>query len=147
MKSMFTSLFIMFISFNSYTSMFSQDLRMSVSGLYNGIRNETWDDNEDMESKYTVYTLDITCLEPKHLIFKGNEKNVTLKIYCGSSGDLIHKTRMNVKGKYKFSMSSIPTKNIRNCNSDDSVIYSISVEDSKGQSVYRCNLTVGECEG
>ena len=143
MESMLTSLFIMFISFNSYTSMFSQDLRMSVSGLYNGIRNETWDDNEDMESKYLMYTVDKTCLRIESLIFKGNYKNVTLKIHCGSSGKLLSKTKLNIKGMYTFPWTS---SKYGNCNPDDEIIYSISVEDSKGELIYRCNITGGDCE-
>jgi hypothetical protein len=137
----FTHVVLMLIT--SLNIMNSQELRMSISGIYNGETKETIEDQEDMNSKYLMYTVDKTCLRIESLIFKGNYKNVTLQIHCGSSGELLSKTKLNIKGQYKFPMSSSQYKT---CNPDDDIRYSISVEDSKGEVIYRCNITSGDCE-
>lgn len=137
----FTHVVLMLIT--SLNIMNSQELRMSISGIYNGETKETIEDQEDMNSKYLMYTVDKTCLRIESLIFKGNYKNVTLKIHCGSSGKLLSKTKLNIKGMYTFPWTS---SKYGNCNPDDEIIYSISVEDSKGDILYRCNITGGDCE-
>ena len=137
----FTHVVLMLIT--SLNIINSQELRMSISGIYNGETKETIEDQEDMNSKYLMYTVDKTCLRIESLIFKGNYKNVTLKIHCGSSGKLLSKTKLNIKGMYTFPWTS---SKYGNCNPDDEIIYSISVEDSKGDILYRCNITGGDCE-
>lgn len=143
MEKVFITLFTLLISVSTFTNLFSQELRMSISGIYNGETKETYEDQEDMNSKYLMYTVDKTCLRIESLIFKGNYKNVTLKIHCGSSGKLLSKTKLNIKGMYTFPWTS---SKYGNCNPDDEIIYSISVEDSKGELIYRCNITGGDCE-
>ena len=143
MEKVFITLFTLLISVTTFTNLNSQELRMSISGIYNGETKETIEDQEDMNSKYLMYTVDKTCLRIESLIFKGNYKNVTLKIHCGSSGKLLSKTKLNIKGMYTFPWTS---SIYGNCNPDDEIIYSISVEDSKGDIIYRCNITGGDCE-
>jgi hypothetical protein len=143
MEMVFITLFTLLISVTTFTNLNSQELRMSISGIYNGETKETIEDQEDMNSKYLMYTVDKTCLRIESLIFKGNYKNVTLKIHCGSSGKLLSKTKLNIKGMYTFPWTS---SKYGNCNPDDEIIYSISVEDSKGELIYRCNITGGDCE-
>ena len=143
MEKVFITLFTLLISVTTFTNLNSQELRMSISGIYNGETKETIEDQEDMNSKYLMYTVDKTCLRIESLIFKGNYKNVTLKIHCGSSGKLLSKTKLNIKGMYTFPWTS---SKYGNCNPDDEIIYSISVEDSKGDIIYRCNITGGDCE-
>jgi len=143
MEKVFITLFTLLISVTTFTNLNSQELRMSISGIYNGETKETIEDQEDMNSKYLMYTVDKTCLRIESLIFKGNYKNVTLKIHCGSSGKLLSKTKLNIKGMYTFPWTS---SKYGNCNPDDEIIYSISVEDSKGELIYRCNITGGDCE-
>jgi hypothetical protein len=147
MERMFIILFILTTSFSLFTSLKSKELRMSISGRSNGIDNneyiETFDDQKNENSKDQMYTIDRTCLRIDYLIFKGNYRNVTLKIHCGSDGKLLSKTKIYINREYKFLMSSIIQEN---CNMINKINYTITVENSKGELIYRCNITGGDCE-
>lgn len=144
MNKLLISLVTIIITVTSCNILKSQELRMSISGIYNGDYNETFEDEEDVNSKFPIYTVDKTCLNIEHLIFKGNYNNVTLKILCGSGGKLLSKSKLNIKGEYKFPMSSVKKGN---CNLEKKIVYRITVEDSEGDVIYMCNITGGrDCD-
>jgi hypothetical protein len=107
---------------------------MSVSGIYKDNSKVTRDDQP-------LHFVDITCLESKYLIFKGNKRNVTLKIIIRGNDEVVFQKKINIKGKYILPVSSIHQDFILDLQ------YSISIEDSKGQNIYRCNIEYGDCEG
>ena len=117
---------------------------MSVSGIWNGgQRNETIEDSEDMNKRYNIYMIDRTCLEIKQLEFKGNFKNVTIRILCNDGTEIFSKNKVNIKGKFKL---SVPSEVNTKCSYNEGEIQNIIEVIQNGEPIYICNLYVGECE-
>jgi hypothetical protein len=120
---------------------------MSLSGIYNGIRNETYEDYLDENGPVSVYTVDWSCLDVKYFIFKGKSKNVTIHMYCGENGkEMFSKKNISIDGKYKIESRSIKWNQ---CISEESsgVRMIISITDKNDNEIYRCEITGSECEG
>ncbi len=101
-------------------------------------------DQSDLSSEYPFfYTVDRTCMSVDYLLFKGNHKNVTLKILCNNGQEVYKKSKLNIKGKYKFSMASIKNDF---CDYENRLQWLIFIEDSKNQVLYRCEILGDECQ-
>lgn len=148
MRRLLLILFVLTTSLTTFQSMYSlnlKELRMSVSGIWNGgQRNETIEDSEDMNERYNIFMIDRTCLEIKQLEFKGNFKNVTIRILCNDGTEIFSKNKVNIKGKFKL---SVPFEVNTKCSYNEGEIQNRIEVIQNGEPIYICNLYVGECEG
>jgi len=147
MRRLLLILFVLTTSLTTFQSVYSlnlKELRMSVSGIWNGgQRNETIEDSEDMNERYNIYMIDRTCLEIKQLEFKGNFKNVTIRILCNDGTEIFSKNKVNIKGKFKL---SVPFEVNTKCSYNEGEIQNRIEVIQNGEPIYICNLYVGECE-
>jgi len=147
MRRLLLILFVLTTSLTTFQSVYSlnlKELRMSVSGIWNGgQRNETIEDSEDMNERYNIYMIDRTCLEIKQLEFKGNFKNVTIRILCNDGIEIFSKNKVNIKGKFKL---SVPFEVNTKCSYNEGEIQNRIEVIQNGEPIYICNLYVGECE-
>ena len=148
MRRLLLILFVLTTSLTTFQSVYSlnlKELRMSVSGIWNGgQRNETIEDSEDMNERYNIYMIDRTCLEIKQLEFKGNCKNVTIRILCNDGTEIFSKNKVNIKGKFKL---SVPFEVNTKCSYNEGEVQNRIEVIQNGEPIYICNLYVGECEG
>lgn len=151
MRRLLFILFILTTSLTSFQSVFSKDknkqIRMSISGIWNGERYDTFDVNEgylDDSDPVSIYTVDRTCLEIKQLELKGNCKNVTIRILCNDGTEIFSKNKVNIKGKFKL---SIPFEVNTKCSYNEGEVQNRIEVVQNGEPIYICNLYVGECEG
>ena len=146
MRRLLLILFVLTTSLTTFQSVYSlnlKELRMSVSGIWNGERNETIEDSEDMNERYNIYMIDRTCLEIKQLELKGNFKNVTIRILCNDGTEIFSKNKVNIKGKFKL---SVPSEVNTKCSYNEGEIQNRIEVIQNGEPIYICNLYVGECE-
>ena len=148
MRRLLLILVILTTSLTTYQSVYSKDkntqIRMSISGIWNGERNESNEDYLDDSGPVSIYTVDRTCLEIKHYVFKGNNKNVTIQILCSNGTVLLTKKNVNINGKYKL---PVLQDKYDSCFYEEEGIQNlILVINKNGDEIYRCVITGGNCE-
>ncbi len=145
MRKLFFTLFLLTISLiplqNVYSNEKNKQIRMSISGIYNGDYKETYDDNFDEMGR--MYKVDKTCLRIEHLIFKGNFKNVTISILCSDGTEKLTKRKVNINGIYKL---PVLRDKYDNCYYDEGVQNIIIITNQSGGEIYRCEITGSICE-
>jgi len=148
MRRLLLILFVLTTSLTTFQSVYSKDknkqIRMSLSGIWNGERNETNEDYLDESGPVSIYTVDRTCLRIKHYVFKGNYKNVTIQIFCSDGSVLLTKKNVTINGKYKL---PVLQDKYDTCTYEEEGIQNIiSVTNINGDEIYRCEITGRDCE-
>ncbi len=146
MKRLLLILFILTISLTTFQSVYSKnnELRMSVIGVWDGGKtDDTIEDKEDDDSKFLRYIIDKTCFEIYHIVFKGNIKNVTIKIMCSDGTELLSKSKVNIKGKYTLPLTSF---DYNKCKYEKEGVQNTIQVFQNSNIIYSCDITSGVCE-
>jgi hypothetical protein len=156
MRKLFFTLFLLTISLiplqNVYSNEKNKQIRMSISGIYNGnitegdktfISRNDYLDEESLDNSFTVSSHRISI---KKFILNGKHDNVSIQIFCGNGMKVFSKSNINIKGKYIIPIAKVESTN---CNTQEDfkfcVEFVVSVIDSYGEEIYKCEVTTVDC--